>query len=340
MNQSAKACSASSPYIAGFDYLRIAAAFAVVWIHGSDTNRFAMRLQDYCSFAVPSFILMSVFLSTQSFARKKGLGLRTFLVLRAKRLIPAYVGWSLVYLFFRYLKHRFITGIPLELDWISVIFFGGASYQLWFVPMLLMWSLVFGVLMCYIARAGHKRALGGLLILAGVLLYGTGPEMARHLSLPPGYEMLKYGITDTGFVLLGMGLWALLKGAEGIRLPSANPGYVVMGVAGIGLSLAGMRTGFNRALFMPLFTLSTFWLSLRPGGTRGSAFVRYLSPVAFGIYLCHAIFVEGLQVAMGLAGINIGSFEKTAGLIISAFVMSSILCIVLRRWRFTEWLVV
>jgi hypothetical protein len=42
----------NSYYIAGFDYLRIAACFGVVLIHGSDTNPFVKSLQTYAAFSV------------------------------------------------------------------------------------------------------------------------------------------------------------------------------------------------------------------------------------------------------------------------------------------------
>ena len=49
-------------HISGFDYLRGLAAFAVVWIHASYTNDTLAYLSRVNTYAVPAFILMSIYL--------------------------------------------------------------------------------------------------------------------------------------------------------------------------------------------------------------------------------------------------------------------------------------
>ena len=337
MNGSARA---NSGHILGFDYLRVAAVFAVVWIHGSDTNPSALRLQDFCAFAVPCFILMSAYLSVESFAAKRGMELKRFLFSRAGRLMPAYFAWSFIYLAFRFCKHRFISGTSFPVDWVSVIFFGGASYQLWFVPALFIWSVVIAPLMLLTARKRWPAAAGVAMVFSGATIYIIGLTVLHVVKIPAGYEMVKYLLGDTGYVFIGIGLWLLFRAVKGSEKYSERLGSNLVGMAFMGLLLVDLRLGARRDWFTPLFSLSVFWMSLRRGDPANSLIAKYLSPCAFGIYLSHGIFVEGLQTAAGRAGISVGSFYTTAGIILSAFVCSSALCILLRMRKETRWLVI
>ena len=49
-------------HINGFDYLRVIAAFSVVWIHGCHTNSTMSELNILNNYAVPVFILVSIYL--------------------------------------------------------------------------------------------------------------------------------------------------------------------------------------------------------------------------------------------------------------------------------------
>lgn len=330
----------NSGHILGFDYLRVAAVFAVIWIHGSDTNQYALQLQVFGAFAVPSFILMSAYLSVENFAAKRAMNLAQFLYSRAGRLMPAYICWSLIYIVFRFYKHRFISGTPFHVDWVSVIFFGGASYQLWFVPAIFIWSVVFAPLMLLTARKGWPVAAGAAMVFSGAALYLIGLNVSRIVKIPEGYEMVKYLMGDTGYIFIGMGLWLLSGSVRRSAKYSESSGGSLVGLAFMGVLLVDLRLGILRNWFTPLLSLSAFWMSLRRGDPANSLIAKHLSSCAFGIYLSHGIFVEGFQTAAGVAGINAGSFFATAGIILSAFICSASLCILLRTQKATRWLVI
>lgn len=329
----------SPDHIPGFDYLRVAAVFAVVWIHGSDTNAVAMRLQFFCAFAVPCFIAMSVYLGVGSLQRMQDRSMGAYIMKRMRRLFPAYLAWTFIYLVCRYFKHRFISHTPFSVDWLSVIFFGGASYQLWFVPALLVWTVLTYPLMVVALRSGKSYAPGMIMMLCSAFLYGLGQLSRGHFDVPAGYEIIGYMATLSGFVFLGIGLWSLMEAHRARRKGElAAAGHIIAGVGGL-LIIAGMRSIFND-WFTFIFSSSVFLVSLRRGANRNTFISRYLSPSAVGVFLSHGIFVEGFQVLAALAGIETGGFGVTVGIIISTFLFSSVLCIILMREKATKWLVV
>lgn len=325
-------------HIAGFDYLRIASAFGVVWIHGSDTNSYVKSLQTLAAFAVPCFILMSVYLGEGSLFRNPQQGLAGFLTCRMKRLVPAYLTWSVAYMVLRYGKHHFITGTPLHVDWVAVLLFGGSSYQMWFVPALLLWTAVLAPLMLFAVRTDRPMALGiFLLLLSGAALWG-GFELNMRITIPAGYEIFRYMIGQTGFIFLGIGCWTLFGPlAEPVRKPHVSAGS--LGGLCLVLTATSLKLDLLHHWFTPFFSGSVFLMSLRQGSAGRSVMTKQLAQYAFGIYLAHAVFVEGFQAIAERAGIDIGSVFGTVAIIVGAFVSALALCMLLGMRKETRWLV-
>ena len=331
-------------HIIGLDYLRVFAIFAVVWIHGSDTNKMAMTLQTYCAFAVPCFIMMSAFLTQMSCSSKADYGYVDIVVRRTKRLVPSYLAWSMLYLIFRFIKRRLISGMPIEFDWAAVIFCGGASYQLWFVPALLIWTVIFTPLILFTKEHDNRSILtASLIILAGTMLW-VGMKTWPFLRIPDGYEMFGYMKVQTGYFVLGIGLWLLFRQCSiyfqnKLIIVSIGIGFLLFAFI-----LLNLRTEFFRKFFTPLYSLSLFvtfvLIFLKVRLPFVAMITKYLVPCSFGIFLCHGIFVEGFQVFVGIVGIDNTTVATSIGVILASYLCSAVLCIALRSYKVTRWLVI
>jgi surface polysaccharide O-acyltransferase-like enzyme len=131
-------------YNSTIDFLRIISIFAVIMIHtttktiqvvGGDLHLvpWALFLNQSARFAVPLFFLISGFVLELS--SPPDLNYWNYLKKRLSRIFIPYLVWSLIYYFIIYRSNS--LSFPL------VLLSGGASYQLYFIPTLLVFYLIF-----------------------------------------------------------------------------------------------------------------------------------------------------------------------------------------------------
>lgn len=130
--------------LTGIDLFRGLAAFAVVLVHSGDrtwglpVEASAMLFRSFFYFAVPFFLITSFFFMT----KKNGIGsTRKFWQSRIFRVVIPYFAWTIIYISMRSLFFFITSGkerviLYLE-DPLSLFFLGGASYHLYFLPMLM-----------------------------------------------------------------------------------------------------------------------------------------------------------------------------------------------------------
>ena len=323
-----------TPRIIGFDYLRAFAAFGVVWIHGSDTSGAARSLQAFTSFSVPAFVMMSFFLTTRKMHRQPGKNYSAIVIDKFKRLLPAYLGWTIVYVMARYCKKIFVQHTLLELDWISVIFYGGASYQLWFVPALILWIALFLPLIFVIIRNGNRVSAGIILLVAGIAWVWNAGFMRGMIAAWSAEGLFLHMAAHTGFVLCGIGTWLVMKRFHFINKPWFVLLSLLTGMAGLGIF-----AGVGKWL-LPLYALGVMFIFLYGSFPVNNCIIDRIAPVAFGIFLCHGLFVEGYQLVFSFLKFDLSGFGITLMVIILSFVSSLLLCMGLRNVQATRWLVV
>ena len=158
------------------------------------------------SFAVPVFVMMAFALMFRHSSAKRITPATGMVAKRFRRLVPAYVAWSAIYMAARVAKHHWLASTPLQVDWPSVLFLGGASYQLYFLPAMLLWTLAIAPVWGLLQGTRRPGVVGGLLILSGmaavaVCLQWTPPDLpfAHHLRVLSPYVLLGLG---SGLVLL------------------------------------------------------------------------------------------------------------------------------------------
>lgn len=136
-----------SKRLVGIDLFRGVSAFAVVVIHASavmlysdiPTDQWTESLVQLSRFAVPFFLAASFyFMSNSLYVPKSSTSLRKNFNSKFMRLMVPYLCWTAIYSFSRAVK---LSEVPNGLgklfqDFIGLIFFGGASIHLYFVPLL------------------------------------------------------------------------------------------------------------------------------------------------------------------------------------------------------------
>lgn len=313
-----------------FDLLRALAMFAVVWIHGCDTSMLTRHLSVYAHFAVPVFVLMSFFLLQRSLDDGPAASIRAALGKRLMRLLPAYLVWTVLYMVVRTAKHRATGSDASPDDWVSALFFGGASYQLYFVALLIYWMVVFLPLMMLLAR-NPRRWHAVALAAAGFLLLWIGPHIHDRMPAPAAYSMLNHATALTGYVPLGI-------------------------AAGVGwrAGFLGMQQRTWLAWFFLLVACAGLWLKpdarlvisvslLLAAVTRDWPAmpepIRRCSRLSFGIFMVHGFFVEGLQWFLPKAGLSVAGTSGALAVILGSFAASYLVCEGLWHFKRIRWMV-
>jgi len=133
--------------IVSIDILRVVSIFAVLAIHTTTRTLetvkfdllgfpFAIVINQVARFAVPLFIIISGFVLELNFDNK--LSILDFFKKRFSKILIPYIFWSLIYYFFIYNQNKE--------NILTVLFKGDASYQLYFIPTLCIFYLVFPLL--------------------------------------------------------------------------------------------------------------------------------------------------------------------------------------------------
>jgi probable poly-beta-1,6-N-acetyl-D-glucosamine export protein len=153
-------------YNSAIDCMRIIAILAVVGIHtttrileASSFNlqgfTFTLFINQASRFAVPLFFMISGFVLELNYSFH--LNYMSYLKKRFSRIFLPYVFWSAIYYYFVYTKHN--------TSFLQSLLGGNASYQLYFIPTL----LIFYILFPFIRNIYRFIANRWMLILLGII---------------------------------------------------------------------------------------------------------------------------------------------------------------------------
>ena len=163
--------------LTGVDLFRGIAAYAVAVLHSGDettatvVHYWAAEVRQFCGFAVPFFLATSFYLIINKlYINETSYSLKP----RIKRIVIPYLLWTIVYLVFRSVKFL-ISNKPEELkklfsDPISIIFFGGAEVQLYFLPILFIGTILV-VFAQYLLKKSIKVEIILLLFILSLIIY-------------------------------------------------------------------------------------------------------------------------------------------------------------------------
>ena len=187
--------------IKSLDSMRGVAILAVLLIHtttrtleASNFNitgfSWTLFLNQVARFAVPFFILLSGFVLEMSF--DPNMSYISFLKKRLSKILIPYIFWSVIYYFLIYNQNHE--------NFIRVILTGNASYQLYFIPTLCVFYLLFPLLHKAYKIFFNKFVLLFLTILEIWLLYQDYFVKAFKLDDPIHIAILSYIFFVIGIV--------------------------------------------------------------------------------------------------------------------------------------------
>ncbi len=183
--------------------LRVVAIFAVIAIHtttrileatGYNIEKFPFTLffNQSLRFAVPLFFLISGFVLELNYREK--MHYPTYIKKRASRIILPYLCWSIFY-------YVFVYHYPLDAKtFLSALLNGDASYQLYFIPTLILFYILFPFFHHLYPLFVKKPFFICLLILELLLLTQDYYFAPIHLAIPIRIALLNFEIFFLGMV--------------------------------------------------------------------------------------------------------------------------------------------
>lgn len=293
--------------IIGFDYLRAFAAFSVVWIHGCYANPYLEKLSIINKYAVPCFILMSIFLLSAKYSKEYPF--KIFIRGLLKRIFCPFIFWTVIYLLLKYIKTSY-THEKFETDF-ETIFTGGVAVQTWFLPALILWQLLAFVMMKF-----YKNYYLDLILM--ILSFAGGEYLIGRIN-PTLFEGGLIG--GTVYVFAAMLFWKLRTNLLRIK-PTIY--FAIMSVFFIFFAF------YQNSILNVIWSLSVFLFFL-PLPLKSNKYIEIVSSNSFGIYLIHFVFIQiGIVIALffhlDIATISFGLFN-----IFIAFLASLIVSLLFKR---------
>jgi len=216
--------------------LRGLAIIAVLLIHifaflkGAYTTSpyplFFIGLDQLSRFCVPLFIMLSGYGLAKKYEHESIDGVR-YLKSRFKKLIPLYLLWSLVsFVVFMFVPEWQFANQPESL--VLQLIFGQADYQLYFLPVIFQFYLLFPFILTLIKRWPVATLLTAMLVQFAfyTLISGWWPSLPLPKFLSTDQTQYMFFVTWLGYFVLGM--W-LVQAAISETIRKCLPAVAVIG---------------------------------------------------------------------------------------------------------------
>jgi len=313
------------------DVARLAAAYGIIWLH---TPRFDAlgASRSIGRFAVPFFVFSTVFFVFEGLARRPERTFGQYARLRFVRIYLPFLAWSVIYLGFKLVKGFLLPEQPNDYPGLEILWTGG-FYHLWFLPFILVVSLL--AFVTAKATAGRGRAELAVAIAGAV----AGTVLA--VTPTPGF-VLRAG-TFAGCVTnaLPAVCWALALGIA-VRHPATRvlerPAATIAGLLLVVASTAWVWRFGGAKLPETLAGLGVMVAALGPARTVWIGRLARLGPLAYGIYFAHMLFIKVLEAVAVRLDAPV-TWQQDVTVVLIAAAASTLLARALSRRAATRWLV-
>ena len=285
------------------DILRTISIFAVILVHTTTRTLevtkynllktpWTLFLNQAARFAVPLFFMISGFVLELNYHLHESY--LTYLKKRFSRIFVPYVFWSVIYYFFIYYKGR-------DPNFLSSLIFGDASYQLYFIPSLLIFYLLFPLFHKYFRIIGNKWIMITLGLFQLFFLFFDYNIRPLPFYYPLNIALLNYFVFILGIslaqnqqrflnfikkwriiLLIGTLTFAFLVFFEGLTGYLATHNY--------GVFYSSWRPSI--LVYTLFFAGFMYWLFDRK--LKFIPLIKTLSKLSFFVFFTHIIVLEAL----------------------------------------------
>jgi surface polysaccharide O-acyltransferase-like enzyme len=302
------------------DYVRFLCAFGVILIHLSPSLPMAEQMTQYFSrIAVPFFLMASVYLFQVKGAK--------FDKIHFPRIVVPYIAWSIIYLICGKVKYL-IDKKSVDYDWFAISALGGASVQLYFLPLLLCILVVASVVNnLFVGRDNKtKDYLLALIVIVGLIVASDLFKDYHHLGFDAGLfdKTLYYILFSQVLVVLTP---HLLK-QKNIVFPASITTILFLLFSGVEISV---NNNFLSVILSALIVIVCLTL---PTSSAPKSISNILSST-YGIYLCHMIFIQVIGFVLIKLSIDYHPFSILTKLVFASLVLiiSVLFVLFIRRWK-------
>ncbi len=291
---------------------RFLAIVAIIWLHVPESSVLA-RSTIVGRFGVPFFVAVAVFFAFRS-ADNLGRSVCQYGLARLRTIYVPFLVWTAIYFFVRSAGSCLVSSVTgPELS--VALLWNGSAHHLWFLPFIAAATTVAFCTARVIQQMPQLKGPIMVICAAGAMTAAGGAFRGYAESM--GYMWQLVG--DASPTLLATMIIAIMcSGARVARL--SHPfvtavSFAVFVIAMLVLVLKGRLIWLENVAGLALFLVCFVRKVPRP--------VQYLSRLGcltYGVYLCHILFVEGLQDILGSAG-----FAASVGLDVAVFVLTILL---------------
>ena len=350
----------------GIDLCRGLAAFAVILVHSGDEtwglpiSDTAIRFRYLFYFAVPFFLAASFYFGTQNLPLKID---RRFWQKKFKRIVRPYLLWSLFYVVMKTIiysaTHKEAEVKQLFSQPISLLFFGGASYHLYFIPLLLA-GLFLLYLANYLTKLPNQTAVLTVFSLLSLIVYqlllvtnndfnlDTASAFPGVLQLAPNnnifYQPVRIALVYLSWMVRCLPYFAIALLVNRLFQRNLSRKFYSRTTIAVLFVICIFANTFADSLLpralseiIIAYSLLLFGIALS-NYLPESSLIKHLGACSFGIYLIHPFIKSAVDIMLIKFLPQIAQSVSIASIMtytIISFLLSWIVVYLMQRYKFT-----
>lgn len=286
------------------DVLRILAILGVVTVHviadhvSAESPVAVLLLRSLLAVAVPAFIMISGALNLDPAAMRDGTG--PFLARRLRRLLPATVVWTVLYVI---VSAQLAGGAPRAEDLAMGVLEASIFPHLYFLPLIIGLTVITPPLATYLAQSSRRAwGVGAVTALWACTVMAIGPLTSWFSDdplMPMQLGALTYFLPYVGYYVLGRAAWAAPPARTGALAALAACGMLMTAATVLAYSAPWTQVPPGSVL-LPTYlaptvmAMSVSWVALVLAvgrswrvGERAQRVLRELGNATFGVFLLH-----------------------------------------------------
>ena len=327
----APAKAVTTDRLALLDAVRLVAALGIVWVHAAESAA-DQWLHPLGTFGVPFYTFVAVLFMARTLTRPGGRSLASYAVGRVTRLYGPFLFWSAVYVGLAGAKHLSRDhGFTLPNP---VLLYTGGHDHLWFLPFLMVVTLLGAVLVRGVQRLPMMRwPLVATLVVVGIIAAAL-PEPAWVMRRPFDFDFWRFVLRASPTVFWSIAL--ALATAIGGRLPRSTPALAIAGGVLLLLCLALQSVWMDAKALRAFAGLGCVAIALLPLASPLVTRLGSLGRHSYGIYLSHLVFVR-IAVAVVERFQGTPTLASDAVTFVFAFTAAAALSVALSKSKWTRW---